>query len=176
LWVVRHLRFAKGVFFFKSLSWNFKTLPDSVLKIYTDASGAGLAFWIPSLNIGFQSHLPGSAPTGTIFYFEALAIMSALLDATKRLWPDGRVAIFSSNLNSVAMFNLLAALPPYNWLLMTSVDAILEAQIDFRVFFVPGVENIVADHLSCWHNLEAIRASSGSLIYPFSPPRICWGQ
>jgi hypothetical protein len=47
------------------------------------------------------------------------------------------------------MFNSLAALPPYNWLLMTVVNAILPSQINFRVFFVPGVHNIIADHLSC---------------------------
>jgi hypothetical protein len=56
-------------------------LQEDVLKVYTDVSGDGLAYWFPGLNIGFQSALPSSAPTGTIFFFEALAVTAAILDA-----------------------------------------------------------------------------------------------
>ncbi|KAG2754244.1 hypothetical protein P692DRAFT_201704664 [Suillus brevipes Sb2] len=155
----------------KSVSWSFSHLPDNVLRVYTDASGVGMGYWFPSLNIGFQSPLPGSAPTGTIFYFEALAVTSALLDAVARLIPGQRVAIFTDNLNTVAMFNSLAALPPYNWLLMTAVDSILSAQLDFRVFYILGVHNVIADHLSRWKNAEACEVSPGLTIHPFQPPR-----
>jgi hypothetical protein len=175
LWVVAHLRSAEGVFFFKSVSWSFAHMPDDVLRVYTDASGVGLAFWYPGLNIGYQSLLPGAVPTGTIFYFEALTVTAALLDAVSRLRPGGRVAVFTDNLNSVSMFNSLAALPPYNWLLMSSVDAILSSQVDFRVFFVPGVDNVVADRLSRWKNEEAYAASPGLLIQSFLPPRNALG-
>jgi hypothetical protein len=150
-------------------------MPDDVLRVYTDASGVGLAFWYPGLNIGYQSLLPGAVPTGTIFYFEALTVTAALLDAVSRLRPGGRVAVFTDNLNSVSMFNSLAALPPYNWLLMSSVDAILSSQVDFRVFFVPGVDNVVADRLSRWKNEEAYAASPGLLIQSFLPPRNALG-
>jgi hypothetical protein len=170
-WVVNHLRSAEGVFFFKSVSWSFAHLPDSVLRVYTDASGSGLAFWFPSLNIGFQSPLPGSAPIGTIFYYEALAVTAALLNAIPRLDSGHRVAVFTDNLNTVSMFNSLAALPPYNWLLMTAVDAILAAHVDFRVFYIPGIENVVADHLSRWRNEEACLVSPGLDVHTFLPPR-----
>jgi hypothetical protein len=171
LWVVAHLQSAEGVFFFKSESWSYAHLRDDVLKVYTDASGNGMAFWVPSLNVGYQSPLPGSAPTGTIFYFEALAVTAALMFSTSLLKPNQRVAIFTDNLNTVSMFNSLAALPPYNWLLMAAVDVLISSQVDFRVFFIPGVDNVVADHLSRWQNEDASLASPGLQIKPFTPPR-----
>ena len=174
-WVVGHLLSADGVFFFKSVSWDFAHLPDAVFKVYTDASGEGIAYWIPSMNLGFQSSLPGSAPTGTIFYFEALAVTAAILAAARRLPPDGRMAVFTDNLNTVSMFNSLAALPPYNWLLMLSVDAIIESRVDFRVFYIPGIENVVADRLSRWRNAEAESAAPGLLVHSFLPPRNALG-
>jgi hypothetical protein len=170
-WVVQHLLSADGVFFFKSISWNFAHLPPDVLQVYTDASGDGIAYWFPSSNLGFQSQLRGDAPTGTIFYFEALAVTAAILEAVHHLSPDDRLAVFTDNLNTVSMFNSLAALPPYNWLLMVSVDAIIRSRVDFRVFYVPGVDNIVADHLSRWRNTEAEDASPGLAVHSFSPPR-----
>ena len=65
----------------------------------------------------------------------------------------------------------LAALPPYNWLLMMSVDAIMSYEVDFRVFYVPGIDNIVADHLSRWRNAEAECAAPGLTVHSFLPPR-----
>jgi hypothetical protein len=170
-WVVHHLLSADGVFFFKSVSWDFAHLTDDVLKVYTDASGEGIAYWFPTANLGFQSPLPCEAPTGTIFYFEALAVTAAILAAVQCSPPDGRIAIFTDNLNTVSMFNSLAALPPYNWLLMKSVDAIIESRADFQVFFVRGIENVVADRLSRWKNAEAEVAAPGLSVHSFLPPR-----
>jgi hypothetical protein len=62
--------------------------------------------------------------------------------------PHRRLAVFTDNANTVAMFNTLAALPPYNWLLMLSMDIVLDGYIDRRVFHVPGVHNTVTNHLS----------------------------
>ena len=171
LWIADHLRTSNGVFFLKSVSWSYRQLPPSTFRAYTDASGSGLAYWFPDLHLGFQAELPRSAPTGTIFYFEALAVTSAILDASRCIPPDGRLAVFSDNLNTVSMFNSLAALPPYNRLLLLAVDALLRAQIDFRVFFVPGEENFVADALSRGRNDDAIAESPGLHISSFLPPR-----
>jgi len=171
LWIADHLRTSNGVFFLKSVSWSYCQLPPSTFRAYMDASGSGLAYWFPDLHLGFQAELPRSAPTGTIFYFEALAVTSAILDASCRIPPDGRLAVFSDNLNTVSMFNSLAALPPYNRLLLLAVDALLRAQIDFRVFFVPGEENFVADALSRGRNDDAIAESPELHISSFLPPR-----
>ncbi|KAG1799525.1 uncharacterized protein BJ212DRAFT_1288138, partial [Suillus subaureus] len=124
----------------------------------------------PELNISFQCPLPTSVPTGTIFYFKALAVTASLLHTIKCQHPHQQVAIFSDNLNMVSMFNSLMALPPYNWLLMTLVDALLDTGVDFRVFFVLDVDNVVADHLLHWKNSEAELVSPGLHICPFTPP------
>jgi hypothetical protein len=80
-WIVRHLQASNGVYFLKSVSWSYRNLPETVLRVYTDASMGGIAYWIPSLNIGFQSTLPSYADSCDIFFFEALAVTSAILDA-----------------------------------------------------------------------------------------------
>ena len=170
-WVANHMRVSEGIFFLKSVAWDFSTLSDSAFLAYTDASGDGLAYWFPSLNQGFQSPLPGSTPSGSIFYFEALAVASAILHASSQIAAGSRLAIFSDNMNSVSMFNSLAALPVYNGLLMLAVDAILSANIDFRVLYIPGVDNIVADALSRWHNDLARSKAPGLTIHTFQPPR-----
>ncbi|KAG2143460.1 uncharacterized protein EDB93DRAFT_1252064 [Suillus bovinus] len=129
-----------------------------------------LVYWFPSLNTRFQLPLSGSAPSGTIFYFEALSITAALLESVVHLSIGQQIAIFTDKLNSVSMFKSLAALLPYNWLLMASVDAIIAAQLNFWVFFIPGVNNVVADHLSHWKNAEAQLALLELAIHPFIPP------
>jgi hypothetical protein len=175
-WVVNHLCSAEGVYFFISVSWSYAHLPDRVMWVYTDMSGVGLAFLFPSLNTGFQSPLPGSAPVGTIFYYEALAVTATLLNAIPRLGSGQRVTVFTDNLNMVSMFNSLVVLPPYNWLLMTAVEAILASHVDFRVFYILGVENVVADHLSGWQMRRLVWFFLDSIFTPFCPLDRCWGQ
>jgi hypothetical protein len=36
--------------------------------------------------------------------------------------PNDKLAVFTDNLNTVAMFNTLVALPPYNWMLISVID------------------------------------------------------
>lgn len=146
-------------------------MSQAMLTVYTDASGDGMGYWFPSLNLGFQSHLPDGCPLGTIFFFEALAVTAAILDAVERLHPYDRLAVFTDNMNSVVMFNTLAALPPYNWLLLIAMDAILASHVDLRVFHVAGIHNTVADCLSRWKNEDAVQVSPGLTISPFQPPR-----
>ncbi|KAG2754245.1 DNA/RNA polymerase [Suillus brevipes Sb2] len=170
-WIVRHLQASNGVYFLKSVSWSYRNLPESVLRVYTDASMGGVAYWFPSLNLGFQSTLPSYAGSCDIFFFEALAVTSAILDAVTRLPPDGRLAVFTDSLDTVALFNSLATLPSFNWMLMTAMDAIIASGINFRGFHIPGVQNVVADHLSRWQNAEAIHSSPDLRIHSFTPPR-----
>ncbi|KAG2738748.1 DNA/RNA polymerase [Suillus brevipes Sb2] len=142
-WLERHLATSDGVYFIRSVSWDFHHMSQATLTVYTDAS--------------------------------ALAVTAAIVDAVGRMQPHGRLAVFTDNANTVAMFNTLAALPPYNWLLMLSMDVVLDGYIDLRVFHVPGVHNTVADHLSRWKNDEARLASPGLIISSFQPPRNALG-
>ncbi|KAG2147613.1 hypothetical protein DEU56DRAFT_730826 [Suillus clintonianus] len=170
-WLMRHLLTSDGVYFIRSISWDFHHMSQATLSVYTNASASGLAFWYPAINHGFQCDLPGTLSSDTIYFFEALTVTAAIVDAVRRMHAHGRLAVFTDNANTVAMFNTLAALPPYNWLLMLAVDVILEGDIDLRVFHVPGVHNTVADHLSHWQNNEAREASPGLVISSFQPPR-----
>ena len=174
-WVVGHLVVSDGVYFLKSVSWSYRHLPASVLRVYCDASPLGMGFWFPSLRISFQGEVPGDAPHNTIFFFEALTVVAAIREAANHLERGGRLAIFSDNLNTVQMFNSLAALPPMNWLLLFSVDLVLGRDIDFRVFHVSGSKNVVADHLSRLKTRDALEAAPGLIIHPFQPPRNALG-
>ena len=91
---------------------------------------------------------------------------------TIEVLPVGsQIAIFSDNINTVQMFNSLAALSSLNWMLVAIVDAVVEKSIDFRVLHVPGVHNVIADRLSCFHNDEVIALEPLLSIQAFQPPR-----
>jgi hypothetical protein len=66
-WVAQHLIASDGVYFLKTLAWDFHHMAQVTLAVYTDASSISLGFWYPSLNHGFQSLLPVSFPSETIF-------------------------------------------------------------------------------------------------------------
>ncbi|KAF8554182.1 hypothetical protein OG21DRAFT_1369218, partial [Imleria badia] len=77
--------------------------------------------------------------------------------------------------NTVQLFNSLAAMPSMNWILLGVVDMVLEADIDFRVFHIPGSHNVVADHLSRLWNDLALKVEPDLRIYAFQPPQVTLG-
>ncbi|KAG1884228.1 uncharacterized protein F5891DRAFT_971247 [Suillus fuscotomentosus] len=170
-WAAFLLECSSGIFLLKSTAWNYRPLPTDVLQVYCDASGSGLGFWYPSLNLGFQSNLPECPLVKDIFFYEALCIVSAIHDAVTRLPKNGRLAVFTDSLNSVYLFNSLSGGPGYNRLLMYVVEVILAFQVDFRVFHISGEKNVIADNLSRWRALDARLASPGLRVLPFQPPR-----
>ncbi|KAH7903103.1 hypothetical protein BJ138DRAFT_1138793 [Hygrophoropsis aurantiaca] len=171
-WTSDHLDHSDGVYFLKSENWDSRNLDKDDLEVYCDASGNGMGFWYPSLTLGFQSMIPPSTETDTIFFFEALAVYSALHDACPRVKKGARLAIYSL---IVTIFNTLAAKPIYNDILKSGVDIALAYDIDFRVFHIPGVTNVIADHLSRFRNREAMRIVPGLVIESFRPPRDALG-
>lgn len=173
-WAIRHLLVSDGVFFLKSEAWTSGPL-DSAFHVYCDASLVGMAFWFPSVNVGFQARISAGQPTNTIFYFEALTVCSAILEASSFLPHGARLAVFSDNLNTVQLFNTLSALPTMNWMVMLVVDKLILTSIDCRVFHVSGARNVVADHLSRFSNDSAIQASPALSVRPFQPPRNALG-
>ncbi|KAG2743559.1 hypothetical protein P692DRAFT_20747603 [Suillus brevipes Sb2] len=175
LWAAFHLERSDGVFLFKSISWQLNSLTSDTLRVFCDASGTGMGFWYPSLNLGFQSPLPDRSPVNDIFFTEALCVTSAIHDAVTRLPADGRLAVYTDSLNTVYMFNSLSGGQGYNRLLMDAVETILVFGVDFRVFHISGSENIVADHLSRWRAYDAELSSPGLRIMPFQPPRYALG-
>lgn len=64
--------------------------------------------------------------------------------------PGLRIVLYTDNSNTVDMFNTLRAQPIYNPLVMAAVNLALDFGVEFRVFHIPGEDNIVADALSCF--------------------------
>lgn len=137
---------------------------------------SGLRFFFQNSRQGFQSPVPGSPPKDTIFFFEALAVVS-VVDAVTRL-PSipARLLIYSDNSNTVDIFHSLRSLPPYNDLLKFTVSLLIKFNISLRVVHVPGVDNGIADALSRFDNARALAACPGLSISTFQPPRAALGQ
>ena len=137
---------------------------------------SSLGFYFQQSKEGFQCLVPQNPPKDSIFYFEALAVVS-VVDAVTRL-PSipTRLLVFSDNTNTVNIFHSLRAQPAYNDLLKFTVSLLIEYKISLRVVYVPGVDNIVADSLSRFENTKAVDACPGLTISSFQPPRITMGQ
>jgi hypothetical protein len=172
LWAVDHLSRLPGTRVLQSVDWD----PDTADVIaYCDASLTGLGFWYPGLSAGFWSVVPEDPPTGTIFYFEALSVLSAIIQSTSFGFPVNKLVVYTDNLNTVQMFNSLSALPAYNEILKSAVDHLLSDlanPVQLRVIHVPGDTNIVADALSRGQLHTAIDNVPNISIHNFSPPRV----
>ncbi|KAJ7162650.1 hypothetical protein C8R43DRAFT_880182 [Mycena crocata] len=175
-WFLHHLRKSDGMLFFAALDWNPVTETD--LTIYCDASlRLGMGFWIPELLLGFYSSVPGDPPAETIFFFEALCVVSALRwfcghpRATLPRSRPARLTVFTDNQNTVNIFNSLCATPNYNLLLRTAVDDLIESNVDVRVLHVKGEDNYVADAISRQRFTNTTNRVSGLIIQNFIPPQ-----
>ncbi|KAJ7436188.1 hypothetical protein B0H11DRAFT_1755110 [Mycena galericulata] len=175
-WFLHHLRESDGVLLFDALDWN--PLTEADLTLYCDASlRLGMGFWIPELLLGFFSPVPGDPPADTIFFFEALCVVSALrwVCTYSRTGTSNsrrfRVTIFTDNQNTVNIFNSLSATPNYNLLLRTAVDDLIKYNVDLRVLHVKGEDNYVADAISRQRFSDATERATGLVIQNFQPPR-----
>jgi hypothetical protein len=135
-----------------------------------------MGFFFQHSRQGFQSTLPHAPPKDTIFYFEALAVCSAVHAAVSLSPRPKRIIVFSDNSNTVDIFNSLRAKPPYSEILKSTISCLLDHSVDLRVHHIPGVDNVVADALSRFQNARALEACPGLTIAPFKPPRVTLGQ
>jgi hypothetical protein len=148
-WFTDHVERSDGVHVFEATNWSFD---DADLVAYADASSFGMSYFFPALHQGFQSSLPHAPPKNTIFYFEALAVCSAIHAAYSLSHTPKRLVIFSDSSNTVDIFNSLRAHPPYNDILKSAISCLLGHGINLRVPHIAGVNNIVADALSRFQN------------------------
>jgi hypothetical protein len=171
-WFLSHVRVSDGVYLFEEVDWDIRRAD---IVMYSDACLSGLGFFFAHSREGFQCQIPQDPPKDSIYYFEALAVVSAI-DAATRLSPiPARLLIFCDNSNTVDMFHSLRALPPYNHLLKFTVSLLLEYKISLRVAHVPGVDNVIADSLSRFENTKALAECPGLSISFFQPPRVAMG-
>ena len=137
LWAVDHLSRLPGTRILQSLDWD----PDTAdLTAYCDASLDGLGFWFPSLSAGFWSLIPEEPPSDTIFFFEAISVLSAILHSTTMGFSVRKLVVYTDNMNTVQIFNSLSALPAYNDILKAAVDHLLSDlanPIQLRVIHTP---------------------------------------
>jgi len=98
---------------------------DADLIIYSDASLSGLGFTAPNMLIGFCASVPNDSITPTIFFYEALAIASAVLWASALEPRIKRLLIYTDSLNCVDMFNMLSAKEGYNDILLFVVRILM---------------------------------------------------
>jgi hypothetical protein len=142
----------------------------------TDASSSGMGLWFPDDRFACQCPLPSDPPVDTIFFFEALAVCSAIHALANMYQVPSRLLVYTDNTNTVAMFNTLRAKPAYNNILLSAMDVLLEHQVDLRVEHIAGEENIIADALSRYQNERALQFAGEIDISHFEPPRDALGE
>ncbi len=173
-WFLHHVEASSGILLFDAIDWDPATKTN--LTILCDACMSGMGFWIPELLLGFYAPVPSQPPKDTIFFWEALCVVTALEWFCVTMWADHsltdrlRVTIKTDNSNLVDLFDSLRALPAYNPLLRTAVDLLLSSDVDLRVLHIPGIENVVADVISHCKFHDAYAYAPGLLIRPFTPP------
>jgi hypothetical protein len=173
LWFISHVAKSDGIHMLKSVEWSPYDRMASTLIAYSDASSIGMGIWFPGEYAGFQCSLPVDGPKDLIFFYEALAVYCAFRLGAE--YSCDRIAVYSDNTNTVDMFSSLRAKPAYNPILMASVDFELARSIATKVYYVPGKQNIIADHLSRFQNARALLLAPNLHICSFQPPRDAMG-
>jgi hypothetical protein len=172
-WFMQHVEGSSGVHILGASEWTIYDREDT-LEVYTDASGMGLGVWFPGERAGYQWPIPSDKPLDGIFFWEALAVCSAIHLSRLHGKPK-RILCHTDNSNSFDIFTSLRAKPVYNPILMSAVDVLLADGIDFRITWLPGKDNVVADALSRFNNELAMQLGSDLKIMTFQPPQDALG-
>ena len=157
LWFTNHTQKSNGIFLLKTVAWDPTVDLQHTITCFTDASLCEMTFWFPEFNLGYQCHIPKDAESNHIFYYEALAVTSALLHDIGYMAPC--MVVHTDNQNTINIWYSLKAHAWYNKLLIIAINKLIDQKIDVCV---PGVTNIVSDTLShfqivmCGAGLQAL--------------------
>ena len=172
-WFASHVQKSDGLYLFEDVDWDVK---EADVTAFSDACMSSLGFFIENTKQGFQCSIPENPPKDSIFYFEALAVVSVVDMVTQMPNVPSKLLIFSDNTNTVNIFNSLRSLPIYNELLKFTVSILIKFNISLRVTYIPGPDNIIADSLSRYQNTKALATCPDLAISSFQPPRVTLGQ
>ncbi|KAF5335351.1 hypothetical protein D9611_011685 [Ephemerocybe angulata] len=173
-WARNHIVASSGVHLLKCAHWDPHDEAD--ITVFCDASLQGMGFWIKSLNLGLYADTIDTQGEEFIFFHESLCVLSALHYMDVELGMPRRATIFTDNSNTVDIFNSLAASPRINPILKAACDIALESCSGFKVLFVPGINNQIADALSRFDFDRATSLSPGIKLRRFTPPRVTLGE
>jgi hypothetical protein len=182
-WLSNYISTAPPVRIFSATSWDpveARSAGLHQLEVFTDASSIALAYYFPALGLAYHAQLPPNSPSDTIFWYEALAVCSAINHAAN-VWARDfspkldRLLVSTDNMNTVHMFDSLHAKPSYNPLLLSSINARIKSSLDVRVRHVPGGDNVIADAISREKFSAATSLIPDLTILPFTPPRDALG-
>ena len=144
------------------------------VTVWTDANlRDGLAFSYSNNGFVYQQKLHDDSTTVVdIFFLELVAILSAVHHLASLPTPPHHILVFTDSLDSVAVFNSLAASQTlYNGVLLAVARVILESSIDLHVQHVIGKDNIHVDLLSHLLFDEYQRLFPQDHVHLFAPPR-----
>jgi hypothetical protein len=172
-WFAGHVSRSNGIYVIESQEWSRADAHDTYLS---DACPMGMGYWSSKTCEGFQCTVP-STTRNSIFFFEALSVLSALHHVCEHTSSKPRrLAILTDSSNTFDMFNTLHALPPYNPILLTAIDLLLKTGVQLCVFHIPRSQNKVADALSHLDGDMARQLQPGLSITEFTPPRLMLGE
>jgi len=140
------------------------------MVIYCDTCLTGLGFYCPQHDITFFADIENLTPTHTIFYYEALSVLSALTWAHDLDHPPCHLLIYTDSMNTVKMFHSMNTQPGYNDLLMHAVGILIPSSLSLRVFHISGMDNTVANAISQGLFNVALSHHPGLVLYLFQPP------
>ena len=173
-WLANHIEHLPGIRLLSACSWD-PSEDDIVIAHVDAATTAGLGIYFPQLDLAFQCAISELPADSHINYLELLAVSSAVHAATKMDHPPARLAVFSDSSFTVDVFNTLCAKPPFNAILMATVDDLINHGIDLRVVHVAGTSNSMANTISRFNNNMAQELVPDISILPFLPPRNALG-
>jgi hypothetical protein len=152
-WFVKHACASNGIFLLKTVVWDPTTELVNTTVCFVDACLGGMAFWYLELRLGYQCRIPHGF-TAPIFYWEAVTVACTMIAPPSN--KSRQLVVYTDNQNTVNIWNSLKALAPYNSTLIIAIDSLIKHGTDSRVLHVPGINNEVADALSCFNNALAL--------------------
>jgi hypothetical protein len=167
-WAMSHLRESLAIRLLSCVTWDAE---DADETLFCDACMQGLAFWYPRRRQGFYSPVPTATAREIIFFYETLAVTSAVDNLQQGGTNYSKIVIYTDSMNTVDIFNTLRCQPEFNPMLRFCVDVFLGKHWDVRVLHVPGMQNEVADAISHRDFLKASALVPGLQITDFQPPR-----